>query len=515
MSAARVATAITLTLCVSSAGLLPVRANADPSSAPFQAFLKPVTLFRDATDKKIRSISVEDFPRRRPDTTFEPGMKLTLDDTLSIVDTHYPKVLQGKVQIDLASARRLESQGAFDPFITHISEYKRIQSITNTGVPKNAIHNEGQLELPTRSGIRLYGRVRVNPNDASTPFLQSGRGGEYTGAVLIPLMRGLVVNPERAREQKARLGEPLSTVNFNLSRMNIFFDSAVAYWDWFAANQKVGVMKDLLDLAEKRLAFVRNQVSDGDLPALAITEAEKEIRRRSGELIATQRQTAKAAFKLSLFLWGRASAAPPQVTPANIPDPPIVPKPISEQEVKAGIDRALSVRPELAALEIQKEIVRVELKLAKNEMLPAVDLVYRQGADTGRDGIGMVMGTGVQMSIPLRQRRARGLIKQAQLELENLDLEESLLRRRITLDVQDTASELNASYERFVQAGEELERSRAVEAGERQIFAMGDSSLFLVNRREIERAEAEKKRIDVLGEYLKALAAFNVVTGNI
>lgn len=477
--------------------------------------LRPLSLLDDSTDKKIRTITIPEVPKKRTAKKFDPSNKLSLDDTLCIVDTHYPKLLQGHIEVEKASARRLESQGAFDPFYKHISEFKRIQDIVITGKAKDAVHNEGQLTLPTRSGIKFFGRLRVNPNDASTPFLQSGRSGEYTAGAIIPLLRGLGVNKDRAREQKARLGEPLSRVNLNISRMNVLFDASKTYWSWYVANQKLKVMQGLLKIGENRVDLVVNKVKAGDLPSLAIKEAEKEVRRRKGAVIKSEREVAKAAFKLSLFLWSENEQSPPVINQIHLPKEKLTVRRLSTLETENGIKKALQVRPEFTAISIEKNMVEVDLKLAKNLFLPQVNLLYRQGADTGVNGIGMVFGGGIEMAVPLRQRKARGLIKQAKQNFRKLELEEQFLKRSIRIEIMDRASELNAAYERYTQAGKELDRARAVESGERQRFDLGDSSLFLVNRRERDRAEVEKKRIEIYGEYLKALAAFKTVTGDI
>lgn len=484
-------------------------------SSTGRSLFKPINLFSDDTDRKIKSIKIEPVPRPRPQKSFTTDSRLTLEETLSIVDTHYPKLLQGHVEVSKAEGRTMEAQGAFDPVLRNINEYKRIQDITKSGVFKNAVHNESRLELPTRSGIRLFAEVRVNPNDASSPVLQSGRSGEYSGGAIIPLLRNFIVNPERGKEQQARLAQSLASINLNISRMNVLFDASSAYWDWMVAHQKFDIVKGLLDIAIAREDLVKKQVADGDLPALAITEAEKEIRKRRGNLLRAEREIAKAGFKLSLFLWGNRDENPPDLSSGNLVRADLVPRKMSEQELKSGIQRALSVRPEFASIGIQREIVKVDLKVAKNMMLPVVDLIYRQGYDTGVDGIGNVFTGGVKMTVPIRQRKARGLIKQHNMELRKLELEELYLKRKVSLEVQDSASELNAAYDRFIQAGEEVEKARAVEEGERQRFNLGDSSLFLVNRRERDRAESEEKRIEIYGQYLKALAAFNTVTGDI
>lgn len=479
------------------------------------AILSPIALFRDDVDRKIARTKVPEIPRPRPEKSFSPGLKLTIEDTRAIVDTSYQKILQGRVEIDKAEAKHLESKGAFDPFYKHVSEFKRIQDIVITGKAKNALHNEGQIELPTKSGVRFFGRFRVNPNDASTPFLQSGQSGEYTAGLLIPLLQGLGINKDRASEQRAGLGKVISRINLNLSRMNVLFDTSLAYWEWIMSYKKLQVVTAQLELGEAQENLVRQRVADGDLPAILIAEAEKEVRKRRGDQIAATRAMAKAGFKLALFLSGRAESKPPSLSPANFTEPGIEPREISEAEIATATKRALSVRPELQVIDLRRDIARVELRLAKNLMMPQVNLVYRQGADTGTNGIGMVLSGGVEMSVPLRQRRARGLARQAELELKNLDIEEHFLKQRITLEVEDAASEANAAYGRLKQAEEELERSRRVEKGEQARFDLGDSSLLVVNIRQRERAESEKKVIDTYGEYLKGLAAFEIVSGNI
>ena len=477
--------------------------------------LKPISLFKDDTDRKIENTTIPEFPKTRPKKSFQPGEKLTLESALSIVDTHYPKLLQGGIEVNKAEAKVLESQGSFDPVVKHISEYKRIQDITFSGQFKNAVHNEGQLEMLTRSGIKLFARIRVNPDDASSPILQTGRSGEYSGGAIIPLFRNFIVNPARAREQKAKLGQPLANTNLNLSRMNVLFDTSVAFWDYYVSCLKLDVVKGLLDIAENRAKIVRNMVQDGDEPALSIVEAEKEIKRRQGALVGAERTVSQKAFKLSLFLWSNRDGQPPEIDRSLISKTPFTPAPISKKSVELAIEKAHFVRPELSAIKIQKEIVGIDLKLAKNLMLPQMDLIYRQGYDTGVNGIGNVFTGGIEVALPIRQRKARGLMRQAKLELEKLDLEETFVKRQINIEVRDTASELNAAYNRYLQVKEEEEKAKALEKGERQRFELGDSSLFLVNRRERDRAEAEEKSIEIAGLYLKTLAAFKALTGEI
>jgi outer membrane protein TolC len=112
----------------------------------------------------------------------------------------------------------------------------------------------------------------------------------------------------------------------------------------------------------------------------------------------------------------------------------------------------------------------------------------------------------------LRQRTADGRIAQALLKLQKLDLEERMLRQKITTEIYDTASAINTAWQRYLATKRELEAAIVLERGENQRFLLGDSSLFLVNQRERATAEARNKLIDVQAEYEQARAALRLAT---
>jgi outer membrane protein TolC len=134
------------------------------------------------------------------------------------------------------------------------------------------------------------------------------------------------------------------------------------------------------------------------------------------------------------------------------------------------------------------------------------------GRDVGFGSIGTTLKAGVVFELPLRQRTADGRIAQALLKLQKLDLEERMLRQKITTEIYDTASAINTAWQRYLATKRELEAAIVLERGENQRFLLGDSSLFLVNQRERATAEARNKLIDVQAEYEQARAALRLAT---
>jgi outer membrane protein len=440
---------------------------------------------------------------------------ISFESFIQNVDKNYPKLLGADAERQIAGAKRLEKAGAFDPVFSSVNEYLRTQDIVNPGKAKQAIHNEGRVDMLSRSGIRVFTQYRLNPNDTKTPLLPSGRAGEYSAGFTVPLMRGLRINEKSAAEQQAKIGEPLATQFFSGTRLEVLLKAAATYFDWVGAKARVDIANNLLKLAEARVDQIKLRVQNGDSPALDVIESEQEISRRQATYVKAQRDFQKAALQLAIFYWdetGNPKALPPiSEVPTLAPEP----SEMSESVWYAGRKQAAERRPELKRIELERQQTKIELRLAQNMILPAMDAYFAQGADTGLQGIGSVMRGGMTVSAPLRQRTARGQVQAAQLKLRKLSLDEKTERLRIQTEVDDIVSAINTSVERFEATASEVKKAKAVEAGERLRFAAGDSTLFLVNQRERTTAEAQMRLVETHVDYMQALAAFKAVTCNL
>lgn len=440
------------------------------------------------------------------------GKSFSLDYFLQLVDKNYPKLQGADVERRIASAKRLEKSGAFDPILSSVNEYLRVQDIFTPGKAKDAVHNESRVDLLTRSGIRVFTGMRLNPNDTKTPFVPTGKSGEYFAGLSVPVLRGLRINEKSAAEQQAKIGEPIALQNYGLTRLDVLLKAAVVYWDLVGAKARVEIARNLLLIAEARVDQIKGRVEKGDLPALDIAESEQEIQRRQAALVKSEREFQKNALSLSVFLWDENGS--PRIIPGSKDLPSLQPEPrrMTEAEWMEGRNLSLQRRPELKKIALEKEQAKVELRLAENMILPAVDAYVTQGADTGPQGIGPIVRGGVAVSAPLRQRTARGQALAARLKLQKLSLEEKAERLRIQAEVDDTVSAINTSYERWAATQLEVKKAKQVEQGERLRFGAGDSTLFLVNQRERASAEAQMRLAEVHVEYLQSMAAFRAVT---
>lgn len=434
---------------------------------------------------------------------------LTLGDLLRQVEQHHPVLQQADLNLALARARVTEKEGAFDPALLVNSGYQSYNSPTSPGKTKEFTQSGLDFVWTSPSGLKLSAGMDLNRGDVKSPASLTGEAGTYYLEAKIPLLRGLDINDKSIAWQQARLGLPLAEADRARVRLGLLRGAGEAYWDWAAAWQLVEVNRRLMQLAEDRLAVVRQRVDAGDMARIDVTETEQELERRRGLLVRARRLTENSALKLAFYLWPEAAPPGRERAPAGLEEP----RALTAEEAMQARLQAVERRPELRGLAVQRDILALDQELAENDRRPALNLTLSPGLDAGAQGVGPVFKGGLELIIPLQTRNADGRLEQARLKLQDLDLKSLLQARKVFLEVEDAISAVDLAFERCQAAARELELARQVEQGERYKFEMGDSTVFLINQRERATAEAEMRLLEVQGELLKARVGLLAVTG--
>ena len=191
--------------------------------------------------------------------------KITLEDVLSNVERNHPKLRGVGLQRDIAAAKLLEKQGAFDPVVSAGSDYLRFNTEFDAKTQRGKVGEmrvaDAGVEFLTRYGVKIGAGTRFNLGKVKSPLSPTGSSGEYFLEFKLPLLRGARINEKSAAEMQARLGEPLAQTEFELARLDLLLKAATSYWDWTASKIKLDVARDLLRLAEFRATAVRDRVA--------------------------------------------------------------------------------------------------------------------------------------------------------------------------------------------------------------------------------------------------------------
>lgn len=451
--------------------------------------------------------------REMPEEQSLPPIPFSLDEIHARIDRSHPLLRGAGAEKTIARGKMLKALGAFEPTLVNDTELERfISSIDPSKGTQTVGYNDTLVEALHPSGFKGSAGFRQAIGDARIPDLSFGNGNQQVilGGYL-PLLRGLMINPERAELQRSELANPLAEIKIAQTRQGLFLAAAYQFWEWVSAAKLVDVQKRALAVAEVRYKQMEERAKAGVIAPIDVTEAGQEVHRRREVAIAARRLLEQEQFKLSMFLWDNGSPTIPPID--RVPEFPPAGRLPTPEDIMAHKLAAMEERPEVKELDVEAKINNIDLALAKNNLLPSLDLEAAPARSPEKFVLGLGYRFGVELRIPLMQRRGRGEVLQAQGQAERLVMAQQYRENQVLVDVDNAFSAIERARERIEEAVQALRLVEIVEEGERYRFSVGASSVLFVNLRERNTIDSENQVIRAKAEYYKALAQYQWAIG--
>ena len=442
-----------------------------------------------------------------------PPIPLSLDELHSRIDRTHPLLRGAGAEKTIARGKMLKALGAFEPTLVNDTELERFIPSSDPGKGTQTVgYNDTLVEVLHSSGFRGSAGFRQAIGDARIPDLSFGDGSrQVVLGGFLPLLRGLMINPERAELQRSELAAPRADIKIAQTRQDLFLAAAYQFWEWVAAAKLLDVQKRALAVAQDRYKQVEERASAGAVAAIDVTEAGQEVHRRREVAITARRLLEQEQFKLSMFLWDNGS---PTIPPLDrVPDFPVARQMPTADDVMRHKLQAMSERPEVKELEVEAKINNIDLALAKNNLLPSLDLEAAPARAPEKFVLGLGYRFGVELRFPLLQRRSRGEVLQAQGQAERLVMAQQYRENQVVVDVDNALSAIERARERMEEASQARRLAEIVEEGEHFRFNVGSSSVLFVNLRERNTIDAENQVVRAKVEYHKSLALYQWAIG--
>jgi outer membrane protein TolC len=432
---------------------------------------------------------------------------LTFHETLDAA-TNHPGLLAAQQQRQIADAELHAARGGFDPIVRGTGALDRFAEYENQRVDLVVEQPIPVLGMGVFAGWRLS-RGRFAAYDWK---LDTGTGGALRAGLTLPLWRNMMIDRRRADIARAQIGVPVASAVVLRDTLDIFRLAATRYWEWVAAGRRLAINQDLLQIARVRDEQLAARVTAGDLPAIDRDDNVRAIAQREGQVVASQRALEQAAIELSLYLRGpdgQPHLPTPDLLPDSLPEPPDALGPVP------SVEEARLRRPEAQLLEARGRQVAIDQELAQNLASPSLDLSLagvrqlgeQRGVEKNR------LEAMLTLELPTLNRAARGRLRAAQASFAQLSLQARFANDRIEADLRDAVSAVTAARGRIEAARREVEIARGLEEAERFRLDAGDGTMFLVNLREQQHAEARAREVDALADYQRAAALLRIAGG--
>jgi outer membrane protein TolC len=437
----------------------------------------------------------------------------TLEDLTASVRLYFPVIQEAMAARMIASGETLAAMGAYDHKLEGNSNSQPLDYYGNYW------HGLG-LKRDTYWGGQTFAGYRVGRGLYEPWYLEreTNKGGEFKAGFVTPLAKDRTIDLNRAELWRAELERGRVEPEVRALVLLSVRDATAAYWEWVAAAAMHDVAKGVLQLGLDRTQFLERQVELGEKASIELTDNRRIIVSRQAALVDARRKLEQAAVKLSLYLrdeLGRPVVMPMEAAPAEFP-PALGPVAWGES---ADIVTAQANRPELEELRYVRNQFEVALRQASNEMLPDIDAGLLVAQDVGeptsskRDKSEFELEASVLLSVPLERRKAQGKARQLRGKLAQVRAKTQFAADKITAESQASHAALIAAAERVAQTNEGLQLAIEMQNAERRLYDLGQSTLFNLNLREQQAAEAGLARVAALFDYHVAMANYAAALG--
>ena len=447
-----------------------------------------------------------------PTTSTTSTTPLLLATVLRQADLLHPTVVAASADVDSASADLLAAEGIFDPTLRARGDVEGGNYLAGTADAAADV-------LTPLWGTRVEGGWRMGVGDF--PIYDGKKKtndfGEFRLGVSVPLLRDGAIDSRRATLAKLRIEQQARQEALRQTRLEVARVAASAYYDWVGAGARLAIDENLLELALTREGQLRRRADAGDVPAFEVQDNSRLIASRQGRVITARRALERTALTLALYLRdddGVPRAPTRPQLPSSSSLSPLSPAPTRD----ALLTQALQQRPEARRGQLVLEQLAVDDDAATNQLLPGLSLTAAISQDVGGTSAPLSSSSsvwnpdpktrglpdgkvGLSFDLPIPQRAARGRAALVNAARDRARALLQLVNDRIALEVDDVTQAWQAADERGVTTAAEVEA--------------GDSTLLLVNLREVAAAEARVAAADAAIDRARADVALALVTGRL
>jgi outer membrane protein len=355
-----------------------------------------------------------------------------------------------------------------------------------------------------------------------------------------PLLRG------RGREVNlrfiriAQLDQHASRLLFEQQVLETVYGISRLYYDLVSLGENVGVQEESLAAAQRLYDDDKNQVAEGTLAPIELTRVQALLSSSRLDLIQAQgeyRQQEAILRQQLLRKLGDPAANFASIIPE---DRIIVPDAPPDLNVPALIDDAIANRPDLAQAGLQIKADALSAKAARNYVRPGLNVfanVQTRGSaitpytDLGSMGTGLVtlpagitqgglrLSTiyqgGLQLSLPLRNRIAQADAARDEIQLRQAEGRSMQLENEIRQQIEQAAIALENAHQAYAAAVESRNYQEQLLQAEKDKFAVGESTNFLIVQDQAYLAQARSTEVAARSDWMKARITLDRTMGNL
>jgi outer membrane protein TolC len=428
---------------------------------------------------------------------------LTIENTIDIVRKFHPVVKQSLLQKEISRKELMIAKSNFDPTLQMSREEKTFDNQLYYQ------YNNSELRIPTWYGLDFKAGLENNIGVNLDPSLSKYKTS-YLGVSMDPF-RGLLVDKRKSVVNQAKYFVELTRFEQKLVVNDLILEASVAYWNWVNAYYVHELYKKSVINNKQRFEVVKKAYLSGDRAAIDTTESLMQMQTIEMMEVQAYIDLQKAKFELSNFFWAQ-NGLPYTLDASIIPDKQFIAGDISQIELDnldQTINNSMRFHPKMEMTNQKMSILEIEKRLKTVELFPSLKMNYNlleknyQLPENWNNNNNYKYG--FTISLPLFQRQARGELGKTKNKIENLGWDRKYLAIEIENKIRSNFAEFTALKQQIAFSASSLEANKTLLDTEDLKFKIGESSLFLINSREMKYLESEQKNIALKAKFFTSI----------
>lgn len=426
----------------------------------------------------------------------EESKVLTYEDYMIIVKSNHPMMINADQRLKVAEGNLIEAKGEFDPQIKGSIDQKEYERT------KYYQLSEAGLVVPTWVGANLKVGYYQSIGDYVNAMDKTPANGLLSAGIELPVGQGLFYDKRRSYVDKAKIYREMADSERQLAINELIYESSLDYWNWYETYHKRVAIDELLVKSKMRLDNIIKSAELGDKAFIDTLEASIQYQNFQSLHIDAQTAEKNARALLNVHLWADG------LLPLEI-DTIVVPESISETILDLSVwqiqnDSLISKHPKMMVANAKIDLKDVELRLARENLKPKINVNYNMlNEPVGGDLTGfnpMDYKFGINVAIPIFLRSSRGAVQKYNAELLMAESEMKFTEQQLRTKLEMTVNKSKNSIEQAILLSDLVDKYRKLVAAERKLYNVGESSLMMLNYREIALLETELKWIEKLSK---------------
>jgi outer membrane protein TolC len=457
-------------------------------------------------------------------------IKLSLQDCISLTLKSNLNIQIQQINPKIQDAFLIMAKGNFDPSISFGPTFNKSKDLSfstpSAGTDVRTSNTSGLtfgITDPLITGGRYglsFNTNRSNSNSKQQTLNPAYRSG-LTFSVTQPLLKGGGVSVNKSSITIAENNKDISVSRLKSQLIKILSDVQNYYWELVFSIENLKVQQLALKQAQDLLNINQRFKEIGKATLSDVLQAQAAVASRETDVISASDAIKDSEEKLKRTTnitqddtkWGVS------IQPTDVP---------SFEEVKAdlqeSINTALKSRPEYVQAELDLKNSDMSIKVAKNQILPTIDLDGSLLLNGLGDNLGDPMSqvgkadyrtwtASIALRMPLGARVSKAGLNRTELEKKQKLLNFKDLEQQIITEVHSSVRKLESDRKRIEATTVAEDFARQVLMAEEKKYSLGLSTSYQLLLFQSNLATATKNRLRATIDYRKSVVNLYQSTG--